>query len=109
MEKRHKILDRFNSTQIGVYDMTVLPDDPKTFYTFKNKETNSQVVEKISKNFKQIPFTKMLRFRKEDLQKLGENLFFLCSARIKIAAEMNLKLKIGFVTDNEKMSLNELT
>lgn len=108
MNKRHQILDRFNSTKINYFDMEVIPDQEHVEYNFKNKDNESTVVEKINRNFRQIPFTRMLKFRKEDLSKIGSNVFFLCSARIKIQNPDVVKLKLGFVTDQEKLDVNDL-
>lgn len=40
MDKRHKILDRFNSSRINIYDMSIIPDNPNTTYKFKNKKSD---------------------------------------------------------------------
>lgn len=54
MNKRTDILNRFNSSSINIYDMTVIPDDSSTIYTLRNKKEISETtkeIEKISKDF----------------------------------------------------------
>lgn len=48
----------------------------------KVTELNSKEILKINKNFRQIPFTRALIIEEEDFKLLGEQLYFLCSARI---------------------------
>ena len=110
MEMRKHILDRFNASSINIYDMTVIPDDPNSVFTIENKPGTQkmEVVEKINRNFQQIPFTRTIKFKKEDIEMMGDNLYFLCSARLSFVIKKKIHLKLGIVTDTERMKVKDL-
>lgn len=52
MQKREKILNRFDNTKINYLEMDVIPETLGSDYNFKNKDGEAKVVNKINKNFR---------------------------------------------------------
>lgn len=108
MRKRKNIINRFDASEMRIYDLTVLPDNPDSSYPFKNRNNDKRVIQKINRNFKQVPFTRILKFRKEDLMELGENVYLMCTARMALKTKKDLFLRVGFVSDTEKKDIDDL-
>ncbi len=110
MEERKDVLYRFNQSSINFYDLTVVPNNEISHYDFiprpiKNIEKYNK---KLSKNLRQIPFSRILKFKKKDIIELADKAYFLCFARIAISAESTVKFKMGFVSDQDTITMDDL-
>ena len=101
IKKRKDILYRFNQSSINIYDLTVIPNSKISEYTFVSRKEENKKNNKFSTSYKQIPFSRALKFRKKDMKKLGSNNYFLCSARIVIESAKKGDFDIAFVSDQD--------
>ena len=110
MDQRKEVLDRFNQSSINFYDLTVVPNSEISTYKFVPRpvENVDKYKKKLSKNLKQIAFSRILKFRKKDMMKMFGKSYFMCSARISISGEVGTHFNVGFVSDQDDVSQDSL-
>lgn len=88
--------------------MTVIPNKEYSDYLFKpRKREDSEILDKINRNFRQLPFTKQLKLSRQDVKAMGSNIYLLCSARVALSSDLPLKVNLAFVSDKDEIK-NEL-
>ena len=110
MDKRKEVLNRFNQSSINFYDLTVVPNSEISSYEFVPRpiENVGKYKKQLSKNLKQIAFSRILKFKKKDMLNMLGKSYFLCSARISISGETGTNFNIGFVSDQENVTSKSL-
>ncbi len=85
-EKRANVIKRFNNSSIDVYDLTVVPNSDNHSYQFNPRPLADlkSYEKKLDKSFRQIPFTRVLKFTENIIENQSSNIFFLCSSRIEV-------------------------
>lgn len=104
MEKRNKLINRFNSSSVHVYDLSIVPNKRVDVYNLK--EHVVALNQDPLKAMKQIPFSRELKFRAKDSKGFRSNMLFLCTARLSVSSTFSALMSINFVTTEDIATLD---
>lgn len=105
MSKRNRIIYRFNGSNINIYDLTVVPN--KQIKEYELRKHIVPIGENPKKYVKQIPFSRQLKFRRNDVTRFESNMFFMCTARIAVSSSVHATLSISFLSTEDNINTNE--